>query len=146
MKKLLLILICLFVFGDAKSEQFTIYCEMNKHLQYDHKEQKEVSNKVVSLKRTFLIDSGRKMFITSDFLSYFKIEEVTQFKYLDSVIYRKIDRRNDNKEGFLEELNLNRVTGEIKQYQRNTGTGPGILNADFSNTWYGICEIIKKMI
>ena len=84
------------------------------------------------------------MFITSDFLSYFKIEEVTQFKYLDSVIYRKIDRRNDNKEGFLEELNLNRVTGEIKQYQRNTGKGPGILNADFSNTWYGICEIIKN--
>tara|TARA_B100001029_G_C14678836_1_gene243513 strand:+ start:97 stop:228 length:132 start_codon:yes stop_codon:yes gene_type:complete len=41
------------------------------------------------------------MFITSDFLPYLKIKEVTNFEYLDSQIYRKVERKNNKKQRIL---------------------------------------------
>ena len=133
------------MFYDTKSDEFTIYCDLKKHIKFDYIVKEEKTNKVISLKRKFFVDSKKKMFVINDFFPYFKKDEVSNFKYLDSLIYRKIERKNNkNKRIFLDELTLKRDTGDIKIYERVTGYGLNNIDFDFSNTWYGICEIFDS--
>ncbi|MAZ07317.1 MAG: hypothetical protein CMM99_02470 [Rickettsiales bacterium] len=101
MKNLLFIVIIFFVLNDTKSDQLSIYCDLKRHIKFDYTEQGQKINKIISLKRKFLVDSEKKMFITSDFLPYLKIKEVTNFEYLDSQIYRKVERKNNKKQRIL---------------------------------------------
>ena len=90
------------MFYDTKSDEFTIYCDLKKHIKFDYIVKEEKTNKVISLKRKFFVDSKKKMFVVNDFFPYFKKDEVSNFKYLDSLIYRKIERRNNkNKPSFV---------------------------------------------
>lgn len=61
MKKLLLILICLFVSSEVKSFETTIFCNWNKRITYDENE-KKIKEESYSYKEYFYINTGYEYF------------------------------------------------------------------------------------
>ena len=149
MQKILLILICLFVSFEVKSEQIFITCEMKyeKVIGSDgHDFKKEydwVYEKTITME--FFVDSKKKIFVEPNLIDLFNPEEVFRFEFSPHKIYKekhtyqrvlgRLDKSNILQ---VEIYDLNRITGEITTETKHGNQGHIIL--------HGTCEKIKRKI
>ena len=145
---MLLILICLFVSLEVKSEQIFITCEMKyeKVIGSDgHDFMKEydwVYEKTITME--FFVDSKKKIFVRPHSIDLFNPEEVFRFEFSPHKIYKErhyyqkfptLDKSNILQ---VEIFDLNRITGEITVETKLKKQGHTIL--------HGTCEKIKRKI
>ena len=151
MQKILLILICLFVSFEVKSEQIFITCEMKyeKVIGSDgHDFKKEydwVYEKTITME--FFVDSKKKIFVEPNLIDLFNPEEVFRFEfsphkiYKEKHTYQKFPTLDKSKIIQVEIFDLNRITGEITVEQK-----PGNQSEKFYTLIHGTCEKIKRKI
>ena len=151
MKKLLLIMICLFVSFEVKSEQIFITCEM-KHVKSIGSDGLDLMKEWDRLgegtyTKEFFVDSKKKIFVNPNLINLFNPEELFRFEfsphkiYKEKHTYQKFPTLDKSKIIQVEIFDLNRITGEITVEQK-----PGNQSEKFYTLIHGTCEKIKRKI